>query len=531
MKKTYKDGCYEADFSCGNSARGVCTKSGKEVFIKRWYPQNARGNNEISVTGMIKNEYVLNYYDTFTDNGILYAVRDWIDGVSLAEWVLSEETTDMTKVLDIMIKICMALRSIQDKHGPFIHADIRPANIIYDRISKRIWLIDFETFTFVKDSDKHGISGLLQKGGYTVSLSTEGFSAPEIYTGAICIQSDIFSLGKLFAFMLGISGPDGVIHHSAERKIDKNAMSIIQKCTQSAASKRYVDIGELLDELCGLFNETASTGDKVIPFSTRLKKEKTVYCSGSKKVVYVAGNSCFASEFAYASASMAGIKTVLLENNSSIGIGAFDYFIGKKNNTVSYVSEDSNPFFCDCRHLYLTDEKQWTIRGILSNCSHNENLYMSECNIFSEFDISQESELKKLLEWTGKYFGLTVICDSTDNRDDVSAIMMKAADYIIVPVRPDIDEVYATYKQYKQYCAKYGCSYEQLIFIAWEYEDDISMPINDFKIAVDNLYGGSIPYDAERQKCKNVRGDFYCVQYEKEIYVFYSELIKRILRM
>ena len=126
---------------------------------------------------------------------------------------------------------------------------------------------------------------------------------------------------------------------------------------------------------------------------------------------------------------------------------------------------------------------------------------------------------------------MTVLCNSAEISDNISEMMIKSADYVIVPVRPDIDEVYAVFKQYRQYCAKYGCSYERLIFVAWEYEKGISMPINDFRIAVDNLYGGAIPYDSERLKCKNIKGDFYCEQNDKEIYVFYSELIKRIANL
>lgn len=561
MKKSYKDDCYEADFSCGNSALALCKKTGKEVFIKRWYSYNVRGKNEISVSDKIQNEYVLKFFETFTEDGMLYAVRDWIDGVSLAELVFSEKALSLSKALDIMIKICMVLRDISDVHGPFVHADIRPSNILYNCDNKKIWLIDLETFTFLNSTCQSSISGLLQKGGYTVSVSTEGFSAPEVYTGEICIQSDIFSLGKLFAFLLGLCGSDGVFIRPGNRKIHKDAMRIIRKSTNSLAEKRYKTVGELLDELCELFNVISVFSEsslkkeeidnykdsecidntertlpaKVIPFRNTGEKNSESICLSERHggtVVYIAGNTCFASEFSYIAASRAGLKTVLLENNSSIGIGALDYFIGKNNNEyMSYVCENQTPFFCDCRHLYLTDEKQWVIRGILSSCRHSENLYLSDCNVFSEFDISDENDLETLFGWTEKYFDMTVVCDTADIPDSISGMMMKNADYIIIPVRPDIDEVYAAFKQYRQYCIKYGCSYERLLFVAWEYEEGISMPVNDFKIAVDNLYGGAIPYDPERLKCKNIKGDFYCEQHEKEIYVFYGDLIKRMTNL
>ena len=208
MKKAYKGDCYEADFSCSYTAKGVRKEDGKAVFIKRWHSDDKRADNEIKVPETVKNMALPEFLDVFEEDGMIYAVRDWIEAVSLRELIVSKKHLDISKALDIMIKICMVMRDIYDKCGSFVHADIRPANFLYDDISKNVWFIDTETLVFLDGDDKK-ISGLLHLGGYTVSPSVEGFSAPEVFEGSICVQSDIFSLGKLFGFLIGMCGFDG----------------------------------------------------------------------------------------------------------------------------------------------------------------------------------------------------------------------------------------------------------------------------------------------------------------------------------
>lgn len=548
MKNTYKNDFYEADFSCGNTAKGICKDSDTVVFMKRWHSENIRAKNEIDIAGRIESGSVCPFSDVFAEEGMTYAVREWIDAVSLAEFILKEKSLPLSKALDIMIKICAALRDIAEKYGDFVHADIRPSNFLYDIKSKQIWFIDLETVTFLGENDVKRLTGLLQRGGYTVSLTSAGFTAPEVYKGEICLQSDVFSLGKLFAFLLGLCNHDGEIIHTKNTKLYKEAMPIIKKCISSDIGERYGSPAVMLDELCNLFNSLSddivpaesldrseNLSDKIIPFKkneVNIKQNIPTLHKHNSTVVYVADNSCFASELSYLAASHRGLKTLLLETDSSIGIGAFDYFIDRHSDiSSSFVCEQRNPFFCDCRHLYLTDENQWVLRGILSKSRQNENLYVSDCNVFSEFDISDVNDVKSLFDWSNRYFDMTIICDSDGTSDTLSEKIMFNTDYIIVPVRPNIDEVYASFKYYRQQYLKYSAKIPDIVFVAWEYEEGISMPLNDFRIAVDNLYAGYIPYDSERLKCKNIKGNFFCEQYADELYLSYNTLFDRIFTL
>ena len=125
---------------------------------------------------------------------------------------------------------------------------------------------------------------------------------------------------------------------------------------------------------------------------------------------------------------------------------------------------------------------------------------------------------------------MTVVSDSGYSVG-VSGEIMAEADFIIVPVRPDIDRVYAAFKRYRQYSVRYKFPASRIFFVAWEYEDGVSMPLNDFKIAVDGQYGGYVPYDVERIKSKNINGDFYCERCSDKIFLIYSDLINRIISL
>lgn len=554
----YGNGRFEADFSCGDTVKGLICDTGEAVFIKRWHTDNVRGKNERAISSEISHDAILGYTDVFVEDDMVYAVRKWIDAVTLSDILLKQKEISLTGTLDIMIKICMVLSDIRKKYGRFVHADIRPSNILFDEKSKNIFLIDFETFTFLDNSEVQKVTGLLERCGYTISPVMEGYIAPEVFRGEICEQSDVYSLGKVFSFLLGLCDYDGIFSHKNTLKFPRSIMKIIKKSTHTNIEKRQKNVGEMLDDLCYVFNSEigvigdkkektqkefveseiksslAVVSDKIIklesknslPLNEIALPEKIEKC---EKILYITGNTCFASELAFLIALRLKLKTVLFENGNRIGIGGFDYFIDCSSiASLSFVSEKKNPFFCDSRHLYLTDEEQWVLRGILSKSRYAENLYLSDCNVFSEFDIYGDTDLDLLFNWASDKFDITLICDDGEKSDELSVSMMKHADYIIIPVRPNIDEVYLAFKKYKQLCTQYGIGAERLIFVAWEYEDGISMPINDFKIAVDNFYGGFVPYDSERLKCKNIKGDFFCEKFADDIFFSYQSLLESL---
>ena len=473
LKTLYINGCYEADFSCGNSSAAIDVSSGKDVFMKRWRVGDERGLNEVSVLSSLKCQGIPSFIDSKEEDGYLYLVRSWQSGVSLDEYVRIKKQISLSDAVSIMLSLCGLLADIEREKGMFSHGDIKPMNVIYNEPEKKISIIDFETFIFF-EKDNCGISGLKQSGGHTVSPVSEGFTAPEVYSGKILPESDIFSIGKVFAFVLGMLDFQGNIDRASFSRIHKKISAVIRKCISKAPERRYRNKMSLRSELLSVYTELCDTekgenisvkktvpfkcadtetqdssfssGGKTVSFAPRAEmKPEGIKPSGiyRKTIVYVAGNTCFSSEFSYIAASSMGLKTALIESDGGIGIGTLNYFISRQRyGNSSYVSESHEPFYCDLQHLYLSDESKWISRGIFSKNLKSENLFVSECNIFSELGIIDENDALPMFYWTRRTFDLTVISDTLNSDSMFESTMLKCADCIIVPIRPNIDEVY-----------------------------------------------------------------------------------------
>lgn len=156
----------------------------------------------------------------------LCIVREYIDGVSLSEYVRDNELSQ-DKIVGICIRLCDILDYLHSCPEPVIHRDIKPENVIIGD-DGTLSLIDFDiarTFKTGSDSD-------------TVFFGTKGYAPPEQYGFAQTdARTDIYSLGVLLRFLLtGSTRPNRNIR--LYRPLEK----IIAKCTAFAPEKRYSDV-------------------------------------------------------------------------------------------------------------------------------------------------------------------------------------------------------------------------------------------------------------------------------------------------
>lgn len=116
-----------------------------------------------------------------------------------------------------------------DGKGSRIHGDIKPSNLIIK--DGRICFIDFEssiiTGTEAPDSSASGAAPQIGK-QRTARIASEYFTAPEVFYGKACAQSDIYSLGMVFIWLLGGFGSNGA---DPKRIPDDCALKpILMKC-------------------------------------------------------------------------------------------------------------------------------------------------------------------------------------------------------------------------------------------------------------------------------------------------------------
>ena len=129
---------------------------------------------------------VLEYLDSFTENGTQYLITKRIRGKSLQDYIENGEDYSVRLAMQQLVAI---VRQIH-KRG-IIHCDIKPSNIILDDEDKHVTLIDFGSASF-RDKKQNDMV-----------FVSRGYSAPELYHGGkIDYRADIYSIGAVLYYVL-----------------------------------------------------------------------------------------------------------------------------------------------------------------------------------------------------------------------------------------------------------------------------------------------------------------------------------------
>ena len=197
-------------------------------------------------------------FDIIEQDGFLYMISDYIDGVSLDKKLDEEGRFDEEIVVDWAIQLCLALDYLHSlKPNPIIYRDIKPSNIMLtDRGSLK--LIDFGTAREYKP----------QSDADTVYIGTRGYAAPEQFgTGQTSAVSDIYSLGiTLHHLLTGKSPVEAPLRLMPIRyynqQLSSDLEAIISKCTCEAMDRRYQSVVELMEDLLILQEEQCTNRSK-----------------------------------------------------------------------------------------------------------------------------------------------------------------------------------------------------------------------------------------------------------------------------
>lgn len=155
----------------------------------------------------------------------LYIITEFIDGQTLAQWMIDNPKPDFETVRGIVEQIAKGLRAFHRLE--MLHQDLRPANIMIDATgtvkiidfgsAKVVWISEFATP--IEQSNLQG---------------TAQYTAPEYLLGESgTSRSDIFSLGVITCQML-----TGKLPYGAE----------VAKTKTKAAQKKLQYISVLDDE-------------------------------------------------------------------------------------------------------------------------------------------------------------------------------------------------------------------------------------------------------------------------------------------
>ncbi|GGJ79364.1 bifunctional protein-serine/threonine kinase/phosphatase [Pseudomonas matsuisoli] len=148
----------------------------------------------------IDSPYVLKAAEQGRTRRYLYGVFEYVEGQTLAQWMIDHPKPPMEKVRDIIEQIVRGLRAFHRLE--MLHQDLRPANILIDA-SGTVKLIDFGTAHVPGVTQNSAVSAL--------PPGAAQYAAPEYFLGEPASErSDQFSLAVITYQMLTGRLPYGV---------------------------------------------------------------------------------------------------------------------------------------------------------------------------------------------------------------------------------------------------------------------------------------------------------------------------------
>lgn len=219
----------------------------EDEFIRRF-------QREAQSATSLAHPNIVNIYDVGEEGNIYYIVMEYVDGMTLKQYIQQNHPISVEKTLNIMQQLTSALSHAHYNH--IIHRDIKPQNI----------LIDHEGTVKITD---FGIAMALSATSITQTNAVLGsvhYLSPEQARGGMATKkSDIYSLGivmfELLTGRLPFSGESAVsiaIKHlqsetpSPKRwnpDIPQSVENIVLKATAKDPFLRYNNVDEMEKDL------------------------------------------------------------------------------------------------------------------------------------------------------------------------------------------------------------------------------------------------------------------------------------------
>lgn len=179
-----------------------------------------------------------------------YLITDFIPGKDL-ETILSETEghLDIERVCRWGITLADALHYLHNfEPEPIIYRDLKPSNIMANG-DDRVSLIDFG----ISDTFPHGLT--------LEPLGTDGYAAPEQYSGAATPAIDIFSLGATLHHLLTKCDPRLESPFTFDERpikefnpdVPEELVEIVNRALQEKPGERFSNASEMCEALAAIY--------------------------------------------------------------------------------------------------------------------------------------------------------------------------------------------------------------------------------------------------------------------------------------
>lgn len=213
-----------------------------------------RFNTEAQAAARISNPHIVSIYDVGVENGLYYIVMEFVEGITLKEYIADKRVLPWKQAADFAAQICEGLDAAHKKS--VIHRDIKPQNIIMTK-GDILKITDF------------GIARASTQATITTANSTIGtvhYLSPEQARGGYTNErTDIYSLGVVLYEMLTGRLPFDdntavaiAIKHIQEKPVLPRILNndipqamedIVMKALNKEQDRRYASAAEFLEDL------------------------------------------------------------------------------------------------------------------------------------------------------------------------------------------------------------------------------------------------------------------------------------------
>lgn len=231
----------------------------REVAIKVLKPEFSQDNTFVSKfraeaqsAAVLEHPNIVNIYDVGTEDGLYYIVMEYVEGITLKNYIATKGRLGYNEALSIAIQVARGIEAAHNKG--IVHQDIKPQNIIISKEGK-VKVTDFGIARAASSNTIHA----------DMMGSVHYISPEQARNGFVTFSSDIYSLGiVMYEMVTGRVPFDGdttvaiAIQHIQSPITPPDQVvpglpiavsRIIEKCTMKSPERRYPSVSALLVDL------------------------------------------------------------------------------------------------------------------------------------------------------------------------------------------------------------------------------------------------------------------------------------------